>query len=74
MNIHNKTGYGAKYRNSRDLAKGIKRIINSKKKMSINVRKHVLKKFNQEKLIKKYIKLYHLLLKQKNSKFIEKLR
>ena len=63
INIHNKTGYGAKFCNSKDLAKGIIKMTNLKKDIGPNIREHVLKKFNQDKLINKYIKLYSSLLK-----------
>lgn len=58
---HKRNGYLAKYKDSKDLAKGIKYCIENKdrnKKLGENARKKALKEYDIKKQAKEYIKLY----------------
>ena len=61
VNIHKKTGYNAKFNNSKDFSNGIEYVIDNKK-LKKNARNQVLKNFNPDQVTEKYIKLYHELL------------
>ncbi len=62
---HKKTGYLAKYKNSEDLANGIKYYIENKqrnKKLSKNSRKKALKEYSSNIQAEKYFNLYNELI------------
>ena len=59
-------GYGAEYRNSKDLAEGIKWISDTKNynvSLVNKAREKILKNFNSEILTNKYIDLYNSVIK-----------
>ena len=58
-------GYGANYKDSRDLASGINWIIENEqvsKNIAIKAKKKIKDNFNSKKLIEKYINLYREVL------------
>ena len=58
--IHKKTGYLAKFKNSKDLAYGISWCLNNntKYKLGKQARKNIVSKFSNKVISSKYIKLY----------------
>ena len=62
---HKKTGYLAKKGDLKDLADGIKWVLNNKRSLSKNVKKVIKEKFNLEKVADAYIKLYEKAIKEK---------
>ena len=66
MILHKKNGYLARYRSSEDIARGIKWILEDKKrlkKLSENAREKVLKNYTYGIIGTKYLNLYESLLK-----------
>jgi len=69
--VHKRTGWLAQPFDVKDLVKGIIYILNNikiKKKMSYFSRLNALKKYNEKRIAKEYMKFYHNILK-KNSSF-----
>lgn len=70
--IHKKTGYVAEYNNVNDLKRGVDYILNLSKddynNMCKNARERIICNFSNEKMYKKYLKLYSHLLRSQHKR------